>query len=494
MTADALLSQPEAQEPEQRPLLLPRSTSDQTQSSLDTGAKDSIKNPEHEHGDAALEHYAFSMLRLVAVMLNFLVCGVVVTGIGVLLPDISTFYHLTDGTTALIFPTGVTGYVCASVFADHVHGHLGRRGIAFLSPAFRFLAMGILATGPLFSIALTGYFLMGFGTGLSDAGFCAWAANVPYASVVQGFMHGSYSVGSILGPLLANLMLKNVHEWYEFYRMTGVLLLVELVVLVLAFRLDHGVSRSKSPKEQELELQQTGHLKTNNALRHRATWICGAFCFFYVGLEACFTDWIAVFMQRARHTDPTTSSLATSMFWIGMASGRFILGPLSGFISIKLAVAGYLVVLMVLQVLFRILTTGTTHANVTASLVLLVGSGLVCGPMFPSAILLLSSKLPVPPAAQVGAVAAVSALGQIGAGIAPYAVGVVADRLGIQQLLNVIGALAALTLVVWAVFATLPEKANLKKPDSEVQVRRSGSPDRESAEDELERKRVYRAV
>ena len=83
MTADALLSQPEAQEPEQRPLLLPRSTSDQTQSSLDTGAKDSIKNPEHEHGDAALEHYAFSMLRLVAVMLNFLVCGVVVTGIGV---------------------------------------------------------------------------------------------------------------------------------------------------------------------------------------------------------------------------------------------------------------------------------------------------------------------------------------------------------------------------------------------------------------------------
>lgn len=80
--------------------------------------------------------------------------------------------------------------------------------------------MGILATGPLFSIALTGYFLMGFGTGLSDAGFCAWAANVPYASVVQGFMHGSYSVGSILGPLLANLMLKNVHEWYEFYRMT----------------------------------------------------------------------------------------------------------------------------------------------------------------------------------------------------------------------------------------------------------------------------------
>ncbi|KAG9784941.1 hypothetical protein ABEF93_001819 [Exophiala dermatitidis] len=470
MIGNALLSQSEPQEPEQRPLLLPRDTSDQTQNSPDT--QDGIKNAEHVHDDAALEHYAFSILRLVAVMLNFLVCGVVVTGIGVLLPDISTFYHVKDGTTALIFPTGVTGYVCASVFADHVHGHLGRRGIAFLSPAFRFLAMGILATGPPFSIALTGYFLMGFGTGLSDAGFCAWAANVPYASVVQGFMHGSYSVGSILGPVLANLMLKNVHEWYEFYRMTGVLLLVELVVLVLAFRLDHAVPRSESPTEQELELQQTGHLnsKSNSPLRHRATWICGAFCFFYVGLEACFTDWIAVFMQRARHTDPTTSSLATSMFWIGMASGRFILGPLSGFISIKLAVAGYLVVLIVLQVLFRILTTGTTPANVTASLVLLVGSGLVCGPMFPSAILLLSSKLPVPPHTQVGAVAAVSALGQIGAGIAPYAVGLVADRLGIQQLLNVIGVLAALTLVVWAVFATLPEKPKKPANASEVQV------------------------
>ncbi|KAL2433607.1 hypothetical protein ABEF95_007551 [Exophiala dermatitidis] len=490
MTANASLSQ--AQEPEQRPLLPPRGTSGQTENSLNNGTQNSIKNPEHEHGDAGLEHYAFSILRLMAVMLNFLVCGVVVTGIGVLLPDISTFYNLKDGTTALIFPTCVTGYVCASIFADHVHGRLGRRGIAFLSPAFRFLAMGILATGPLFSIALTGYFLMGFGTGLSDAGFCAWAANVPYASVVQGFMHGSYSVGSILGPMLANLMLKNAHKWYEFYRMTGVLLLVELVVLVLAFRLDHAVPRSSPSCTQERELgllQQTGHLKTDSALRHRATWICGGFCFFYVGLEACFTDWIAVFMQRARHTDPTTSSLATSMFWIGMASGRFILGPLSESISIRLAVAGYLVVLMILQVLFRILT-GTTH--VTTSLMLLVGSGLVCGPMFPSAILLLSSKLPVPPHTQVGAVAAVSASGQIGAGIAPFAVGVVADRLGIQQLLNVIGALAALTLVVWAVFAMLPEKANVKKSASEVQVRRSGSPDRESAEDE--RKRAYRAV
>lgn len=163
----------------------------------------------------------------------------------------------------------------------------------------------------------------------------------------------------------------------------------------------------------------------------------------------CFTDWIAVFMQRARHVDPTTSSLATSMYWIGMASGRFILGPISQYIGVRIAVAGYIIALMILQVLFRFLR------SVTASLLLLAGSGLFCGPMFPSAILLLSSKLSQ--RAQVGAVAAVSALGQVGAGIAPFAVGLIADNLGIKHLLSVILGLAASALLVWTVFARLPK-------------------------------------
>ncbi|EXJ82517.1 hypothetical protein A1O3_06330 [Capronia epimyces CBS 606.96] len=393
-----------------------------------------------------------------AVMLNFLVCGIVVTGIGVLLPEIGDFYGLKVGTTSLIFPTGVFGYVCSTVIVELIHGRLGLRGIAYLSPVVRLLAMAVLATGPSFTIALAGYFLMGFGIGLSDAGFSAWAANAPYASIVQGFMHGSYSLGSILGPLVADMMLKRSFKWYEFYSTTGILLVVELLVLALAFRFDNADRYTANHGESD-------EPHNCNALQHRATWICGAFCFFYVGLEGCFTDWIAVFMQRARHAEPTTSSLATSMFWIGMTSGRFTLGPLTQYIGVRTAVAGYIGSLMVLQVLFTVVT------SVTASLLLLVGSGLFCGPIFPSGLLLLSSKLPQ--RAQVGAVAAVSALGQVGAGLAPFAVGLMADSFGIKYLLNVIFALAVGALFVWVAFAKLPKATSELRQRSPAEVKRT---------------------
>ncbi|EXJ78447.1 hypothetical protein A1O1_08847 [Capronia coronata CBS 617.96] len=416
-------------------------------------------SPELKH--EALHHPAFTVLKQLAVMLNFFICGVIVTGIGVLLPEIGAFYGLKDGTTALIFPTAVTGYVCSTVVVELIHGRLGRRGIAFLSPAIRLVAMSLLATGSSFHVTLAGYFLGSFGIGLSDAGFCAWATSVPYASIVQGFMHGSFSVGSILGPQVANLMLKKGFKWFEFYRMTGLLLVIELVVLGIAFRLDDADHYSANHDDSD-EVEPHSH----NALTHRATWICGAFCFFYVGLEGCFTDWIAVYMRRARHTDPTTSSLATSMFWIGMSTGRFTLGPLSQYIGVRMAVAGYLLALMVLQVLFRLLT------NVTASLLLVAGSGLFCGPIFPSAILLLSLKLPS--RAQVGAVAAVGALGQVGAGIAPFAVGQMADSLGIKHLLTMILGLSALALLVWAVFARLPKATSeLRRQSLEERKRMS---------------------
>ena len=68
-------------------------------------------------------------------------------------------------------------------------------------------------------MALTGYFCLGLGTGLSDSGFCAWAGNAPRTNIIQGLMHGSFSVGAVLGPLMATEASNNGFEWYMFYRM-----------------------------------------------------------------------------------------------------------------------------------------------------------------------------------------------------------------------------------------------------------------------------------
>ena len=111
------------------------------------------------------------------------------------------------------------GYLCAAVVIHTIHSRLGWRGIAILSPVLRLTSVVILSTGPAYPMALTGYFGLGLGTGLSDSGFCAWAGNAPRTNVVQGLMHGSFSVGAVLGPLVATEVSKNGFEWYMFYRM-----------------------------------------------------------------------------------------------------------------------------------------------------------------------------------------------------------------------------------------------------------------------------------
>jgi fucose permease len=152
------------------------------------------------------------------VIFDFFVMGVCQTAVGALIPDIERFYRLSDGATASLFVAHMGGYLCATAVTQHLHLRLGRRGIALLAPLFRLSAAAILSTGPCFTVALATYSLFGLGTGLADAGWCAWASSLPYANICQGMMHGAFSTGCVVGPIAALAVLKKGFDWYGFYR------------------------------------------------------------------------------------------------------------------------------------------------------------------------------------------------------------------------------------------------------------------------------------
>lgn len=156
--------------------------------------------------------------KLITLIFDFFATGICQTSVGALIPSIERLYHLNDGVTAFIFAAQMVGYLCATAVIQQIHIYLGRRGIALLSPSFRIAAAVILATGPPFKIALMTFCLLGFGTGLADAGWCAWATGLPYANICQGMMHGAFCMGCVVGPLASTMILKNGFEWYGFYR------------------------------------------------------------------------------------------------------------------------------------------------------------------------------------------------------------------------------------------------------------------------------------
>ena len=151
-------------------------------------------------------------------------------------------------------------------------------------------------------------------------------------------------------------------------------------------------------------------------------------------------------MRRIRHLAPESSSIAASSFWFGMAIGRLLLGFVTESFGLRGSVTAYILLSTIAQILFRQITASTQ-----LSFLLLGLNGFFCGPLFPSGILLLATKLPKQ--SHVGAVAAAAAMGQVGGAVAPLGIGLLADKFGIGHLLDVVLMLSAVMLVIWVVFS-----------------------------------------
>ena len=128
-----------------------------------------------------------------------------------------------------------------------------------------------------------------------------------------------------------------------------------------------------------------------------------------------------------------------------MAAGRYALGPVSECFGVGAAVTVCIFLGLCCQLAMNV------AGNVTAILLLLAANGFFMGPLFPSGIVLLVSGNQSGTSMELVAIAI--AMGQVGAALAPLAVGFMATHLGIQYLFAVVCGLSAAMLLLWITFA-----------------------------------------
>jgi MFS family permease len=107
-----------------------------------------------------------------------------------------------------VFPAGVFGYLMATATTVRIQLSKGRRGIAVVSSASRLLFALLLSTAPAYPLFLIGFVGFGYGTGLTDTAWNSWASSTSQPNVNQGILHGSFSVGCVVGPALATVILQ----------------------------------------------------------------------------------------------------------------------------------------------------------------------------------------------------------------------------------------------------------------------------------------------
>lgn len=156
--------------------------------------------------------------KIAATMFSFFVLGLFGSSTGVMLPRISHYYNLSDIHVSFIFIAGPVGYVIAAQSNAFIHSRFGQRGVAVLGPAFHLLSAILIATHLPFPVVLLGAALNFVGTGLLDGSWCAFAGAMENGNAISGLLHGSFSAGAAIGPLLSGALLSGGHRpWFDWY-------------------------------------------------------------------------------------------------------------------------------------------------------------------------------------------------------------------------------------------------------------------------------------
>ncbi|CAD6444856.1 0ee07618-2c2c-40aa-b2d7-327a69a9ee5d [Sclerotinia trifoliorum] len=398
-----------------------------------------------------------NVFRVGASFWAFFLMGMNDGSYGALIPFLEQHYHLSYTIISLIFLSPFAGYTFASLINDSVHVHFGQRGVAIIAGLCHLISYIVLSLHPPYPVLVVMFIFVGVGNGLLDAAWCAWIGNMVSANQVQGFLQACYSLGGTVAPLISAAMLaKSGLDWYYFYYIMTAVAATVLIASTWAFWAQTGhVYALENPRDANAK---TGRLR--EALSHKLTWIFAAFIFGYVGAEVSLGGWIVTFMTQVRSGTTFSSSLTSTGFWAGMTVGRMCLAFLTAWLGEFTSVLVYLGICVILELLFWLIPSFYVSAVAVALL------GMFLGPLFPTAIVLVTKLMPKE--LHVGSVGFATAFGGSGGAVFPFIVGALAQAKGVKALQPVV---LALLVAISGLWMLVPNKG---KRDEDNRERYSG--------------------
>jgi fucose permease len=324
------------------------------------------------------------------------------------------------------------GYLCSSFSAGTLVARMGIGRLLLVSSVLVAASSALWALTPLWLLVPAGALLAGLGAGAIDAGINAFAAT-RWSPRVVTWMHGSWGLGAMLGPLIMVQSVARGFTWRGGYALlAAVLLLMATLFWVTQAQWEEsrppavpGVSRSA---------------RMGEALQRRAVRRHALLFFLYTGIEASAGGWAFSLLTESRHMDAELAGVATSCYWGSLWAGRLLFGVAARHVdSSKLLRAGMAGIPLAALAL-------SLASSAELSIAALVTLGLTLAPIFP----LLIAETP----SRVGERHAEHAIGfqvsaaTLGAGSLGACVGVVARHASLEVLGPCLLALGLMLLVL----------------------------------------------
>lgn len=382
-----------------------------------------------------------NLFRIGAAYFGFIVFGMGDSSIGVLVPELESYYDLSYLQVSTAFLAPFMGYLVAALISDRVHHLVGRWGASIIAPSCQLTCYIIAICAPPFPVYVIGYAINGFGNGTIEASWNSWMGSLDAANEVMGFLHGFYGLGGILCPAVFTAIIDSGRQWNICYSIMIAITSTSLMISSVAFWGDSAIIYKKVLTEHA---DSNGEVNSSlrSVIKNKVVWLMAFTLFLYVGAEVSFGGWITTFMIVVRHGNRHKMGYVTTGFWAGLTVGRMSLGLVAGkFRKEELQAAIYMSLALGCIVVFWWVP------NLYVSAVFAALFGFVIGPLFPTVVVVAVKKLPK--RFHVSGVGFASAVGGAGAAMLPFINGVIANKYGPKVLSPLVFTLFSLMLILW---------------------------------------------
>jgi len=352
----------------------------------------------------------------------FALFGISMTVIGATLPKIFADFGWSYTTAGAIIAAGSIGYFLSSYLAGIFLSAVGLRLTISLSLLLVFAGLELFATTSIPWLNMLLYFIVGLGQGGIELSV-DWATlrmEGPGGGRAMSLMHGAFSIGAVVGPLIIAILISAHLQWTLIYRGIGVLFLV--IAIFMQFMPLAALGRDK------------GHAaggSRRDLFRHPAYWLGFFALFVYVGVELGISNWVAEYFVSVFGAPIPTGSFMVSLFWTGLLVGRFGVPFFQAAIKReKILIA--LSALMALSVT-ALATIGFVSNGKIASVIagmVVIFAGLGCSIIYPNIMSIVGDLFPHTQGEAVGFAAMGGGMGSF---VFPYLMSAVSAAWGIRM-------------------------------------------------------------
>ncbi len=236
----------------------------------------------------------------------------------------------TAGAVSLVISLGT---VVSSLLGSRLLSRFGTGPVAFFSGLSTALSLfGFSCSHSLFWLLVMAVPL-GLGAGAVDAGLNNFVA-LHYRPKHMNFLHCFWGLGAMSGPVIMSFWIASGNRWGMGYRTVACV----QFFLVLLLGLSLPLWKQKEPerlKERKAGEKPLGNLE---ALRLPGVKLGLTAFFCYCSLELSAGLWSSSYLVEKRGVPAGDAALCTSLFYGGIAAGRFLAGLLSEKLSSRLMI------------------------------------------------------------------------------------------------------------------------------------------------------------